>query len=87
MVEGEAVVMKAASRARLSGEREKRATCGKPCVANRRGICEPIIGPEPMTKRGPGAIGGREPWEGYSNKASESQSIERWTKLSEIEGD
>lgn len=51
---------KAASRERLEGEREKRAICVKVCVANRRAMWEPFMGPEPTTKMGPegGMVGG-----------------------------
>ena len=52
MGENPAVVTKAASREMLSVELEKRATVVKPREGNRRGMWEPIMGPEPTTKRG-----------------------------------
>ena len=57
--DGAAEVTKVASRERLEVEREKRATCVKPCVAKRRAMCEPIIGPDPTIKMGPGGAMGR----------------------------
>ena len=50
---GEEELMKEASRERLLLVREKRTMCLKPCLANRRAMCEPIMGPEPMMKMGP----------------------------------
>lgn len=49
-----ASMTKAASRSRLEAERKNRAMRVKMCVAKRRATWEPVMGPEPMTKRGPG---------------------------------
>lgn len=55
LTEGAVLVMKLREAERLDSVRAKSAILVKVRVAKRAGIWDPIMGPVPMMKRGPGA--------------------------------